>query len=73
MNNEHLSHLWIPDEEAHKVTKDPTARSKQRNISYREHGSKLSHSLRQIKGDIEKMGANNSLVDSGVKIGRAHV
>lgn len=66
MNNEHLMHLWIPDEEAHKITKDLTARSKQRNISYTEHGSKLSHSLQQIKGDIEKMGINNSLVDSGI-------
>jgi len=66
MNNEHLAHLWIPDEEAHRITKDLTARPKQRNISFSDHGSKLSHSLRQIKGDIEKMGANNSLVDSGI-------
>jgi subtilisin family serine protease len=66
MNNEPLAHLWIPDEETHRITKDLTARPKQRNISYREHGSKLSHSLQQIKGDIEKMGANNSLMDSGI-------
>jgi hypothetical protein len=66
MNNEPLAHLWIPDEEAHRITKDLTARPKQRSVSYREHGSKLSHSLRQIKGDIEKIGVNNSLVDSGI-------
>ena len=39
MSNEQLAHLWIPDEEAHKLKKDPTGRSKPRNISYRDHGS----------------------------------
>nr|AGS51559.1 putative serine protease [uncultured bacterium contig00004] len=66
MNNEQLAHLWIPDEEAHKLTKDLTSRPKQRNISFKEHGSKLSRNLQQIKTDIDKLGRNNSLADSGI-------
>jgi hypothetical protein len=66
MNNEQLAHLWIPDEEAHRISKDLTARTKPKNISHREHGSKLSHSLQQIKTDIEKLGDDNSLSDSGI-------
>lgn len=66
MNNEQLAHLWIPDEESHRIIKDPTSRQKPKDISYRDHGSKLSHSLQQIKSDIDKLGSTNSLVDSGI-------
>jgi hypothetical protein len=68
MNNEQLMHLWIPDEEAHVITKELTARPKQRNISYKDHGSKLSRSLAQIQTEIEKMGVENSLSDSGILV-----
>ena len=62
MSNEKLAHLWIPDEEAHRIPKDLQARQKPRNISHKEHGSKLSNSLRQIKSDIEKLvGCNNKI------------
>ena len=66
MINEQLAHLWIPDEEAHSIPKDLTAREKPRNISHKDHGSKLSRSLQQIKSDIENLGATNSLADSGI-------
>jgi hypothetical protein len=66
MNNERLAHLWISDEEAHRLTKDLTARSKPRNISYKDHGSKLSRNLQQIKNDIDNLGSANSLTDSGI-------
>jgi len=66
MNNERLAHLWIPDEEAYRLTKDLTARPKQRNISHREHGTKLSRNLQKIKNDIDNLGSTNSLADSGI-------
>jgi hypothetical protein len=68
MNNEKKLHFWIPDEEAHKFKKKPQGRQKPRIISFKEHGSKLSHSLQLIKELAERTRADNSLRDKDVLV-----
>lgn len=41
-------HFWIPDSEVERLEKTPTGRNKPRDISYAEHGKKLSASLSKI-------------------------
>lgn len=68
MNNERKEHLWIPDEEVIKLDKTLTARPTPRNISFAEHGQKLSHSLQEIKKVMENISEDNSLADSNLMI-----
>ena len=49
MSNKQKPHFWIPDEEVHKLEKKLQGGQKPRIISFREHGSKLSHSMQSIK------------------------
>jgi len=68
MSNERRDHLWIPDEEVVRVDKTLTARPAPRNVSYAEHGQKLSHSLQSIKQTIDSVATDDSLIDSGLMI-----
>jgi len=68
MNNERKEHLWIPDEEVIRLDKTLTARPTPRNISFAEHGQKLSHSLQEIKKVMENISEDNSLADSNLMI-----
>ncbi len=61
MNNEKKMHFWIPDEETRRIEKKIMGGPKEMNVSFKEHGSKLSHSLQSIKELIEKTESNNSL------------
>ena len=53
-NNERKEHLWIADEEVIRLDKTLTARTTPRNISFSEHGQKLSHSLQAVKEIIDR-------------------
>ena len=64
MEKERKSHLWIPDEEVKRMDKIPSGRSPKRNISFSEHGSKLSSGLQAIKQTLESTVKDNSLVDA---------
>ncbi|BAE85194.1 S8 family peptidase [Desulfitobacterium hafniense] len=68
MDNNRKSHLWIPDEEVQRLDKTLTARSKPRNISFAEHGSKLSQSLMSVKTALESVAPDNSLADADLLI-----
>ncbi|MBR0599772.1 S8 family peptidase [Sinanaerobacter chloroacetimidivorans] len=68
MSNERRDHLWIPDEEVVRLDKTLTARPAPRNVSYAEHGQKLSHSLQSIKQTIDSVATDDSLIDSGLMI-----
>jgi hypothetical protein len=61
MSKEQKSHLWIPDEEVRRIDKTLTARPTQRNVSFAEHGSKLSCSLQAIKQTLDTVAQDNSL------------
>ena len=67
-NNERKEHLWIPDEEVIRLDKTLTARTTPRNISFSEHGQKLSHSLQAVKEIIDSVQDDNSLSDSDLMI-----
>jgi hypothetical protein len=68
VNNNKKSHLWIPDEEIQRLDKTLTARSKPRNVSFVEHGSKLSQSLMSVKASLERVAPDNSLADEDVLV-----
>lgn len=68
MNNERKEHLWIPDEEVIRLDKALTARPTPKNISFAEHGQKLSHSLQEIKKVMENIAEDNSLADSNLMV-----
>ena len=67
-NNERKEHFWIPDEEVIRLDKTLTARTTPRNISFSEHGQKLSHSLQAVKEIIDSVQDDNSLSDSDLMI-----
>ena len=68
MSDKRRNHLWIPDEEVTRVEKKPTGRTTPRNISFTEHGQKLSSSLQSIKQAIENVSEDDSLSDAGLMI-----
>ncbi|WP_218015537.1 S8 family peptidase [Eremococcus coleocola] len=68
MSDKRRNHLWIPDEEVTRVDKKPTGRTTPRNISFTEHGQKLSSSLQSIKQAIENVSEDDSLSDTGLMI-----
>lgn len=68
MSKEQKNHLWIPDEEVQRIDKTLTARPVQRNVSFADHGSKLSHSLQAIKQTLDKVSSDNSLADSDLLV-----
>lgn len=68
MSDKKREHLWIPDEEVIRIDKTLTARNAPRNISYGEHGQKLSASLQAVKQALENVATEDSLVDTGLMI-----
>jgi len=68
MNKEQKSHLWIPDEEVQRIDKTLTARPTQRNVSFSEHGSKLSYGLQAIKQTLDTVAQDNSLADADMLV-----
>lgn len=62
------NHFWIPEEEVLRIDKKLTARPKPRNISFAEHGAKLSNSLQSIKTSLDSVAPVNSLADSDLLI-----
>ena len=68
MNTGRKSHLWIPDEEVQRLVKTLTGRTKPRNVSFAEHGSKLSHGLQTVKQALESVTKDNSLADSDMLV-----
>ncbi|MFD0961647.1 S8 family peptidase [Paenibacillus chungangensis] len=68
MSKDKKSHLWIPDEEVQRLNKALRAIPPQRNVSYAEHGSKLSHSLKEIKHTLDSVATDNSLGDSDLLV-----
>lgn len=68
MMSDKRNHLWIPDEEVTRVDKKLTARPATRNISFAEHGQKLSSSLQSIKQALENVSEDNSLLDTELMI-----
>lgn len=68
MNDKQREHLWIPDEEVIRLDKTLTARPGPRNVSFNEHGQKLSNSLQSIKKALENVATDDSLVDAGLMI-----
>ena len=68
MSDKRRNQLWIPDEEFTRVDKKPTRRTTTRNISFTEHGQKLSSSLQSIKQAIENVSEDDSLSDAGLMI-----
>ena len=61
-------HFWIPEQEVIRIDKKLTARPKARNISFAEHGAKLSNSLQTIKQSLDSVATVNSLADSDLLI-----
>ena len=70
MSKEPKSHLWIPDEEVQRIDKTLTARPTPRNVTFSEHGSKLSASLQAVKQSIESVAMDNSLIDADMLVFR---
>ena len=68
MNMNQKNHLWIPDEEVQRLDKKLTARPKPRNVSFSEHGSKLSQGLQTVKQTLESVAKDNSLADSDMLV-----
>ncbi len=54
-------HFWIPDSEVERLEKIPRGRNKPRDISYTEHGKKLSVSLSKIDDTINEFHNIDSL------------
>lgn len=68
MNSKIKEHLWIPEGEVIKVKKVLRGRSIPRNITFGEHGVKLSTSLNLIKQTIETVKEDNSLAGTEVMV-----
>jgi hypothetical protein len=66
MNKQPKTHFWIPETEVHRFDKKLQARPKSKDVSFKEHGSKLSHSLQTIKAAIEQSEPQNSLRDKDI-------
>ena len=56
------------DEEVQRLDKKLTARPKPRNVSFSEHGSKLSQGLQTVKQTLESIAKDNSLADSDMLV-----
>lgn len=68
MSNGQKMHFWIPDEEVQSIAKTPRGGRDTRVIPFREHGSKLSHSLQTIKDLTAQFQEENSLRDKDVVV-----
>lgn len=68
MSKDQKSHLWIPDEEVQRIDKTLTARTTPKNVSYTEHGAKLSYSLQTIKQTMNNIVQDNSLVNTDMLV-----
>ena len=68
MNGEQKMHFWIPNEEVQSIVKKLRGGRKERNIPFKEHGSKLSHSLQAIKELTEQSEAENSLREKDIMV-----
>lgn len=47
--SERRSHLWIPDQDITELSKEPMGRSKEHNVSHREHGEALAQGLSNVR------------------------
>lgn len=61
MTTEKRFHLWIPEQEIDNVDKNPTGRSNQYNVQYRDHGNKLSMGLQKIVDFFQQLQSSDSL------------
>jgi subtilisin family serine protease len=68
MSDLRRNHFWIPDEEVIRLDKKLTARPAPRNVSFAEHGQKLSQSLQSINQAIANVAEDDSLADAGLMI-----
>jgi hypothetical protein len=68
MSNGQKMHFWIPDEEVKNITKILRGGRDKRIVPYKEHGSKLSHSLQTIKELTEQSKADNSLREKDIVV-----
>jgi hypothetical protein len=66
MNKQPKMHFWIPETEVHQFDKKLQARSKNKDVSFKEHGSKLNHGLQALKTMIEQSEPQNSLRDKDI-------
>jgi len=67
-NNDKRKHLWISNEEIVSIENNPTGRSKDRGVSFNEHGSKLSTGLQKIVTAYSKLQSGDSLSDSDIMV-----
>lgn len=56
-------HLWIPENEIDNVEKAPTGRSNQYDLTYTEHGQKLSQGLKTVLDFFQHLKSSDSLDD----------
>ena len=68
MNNGQKIHFWIPDKEVESIEKKPRGGRDKRIVPFREHGSKLSHSLETIKELSEQSKAENSFREKDIVV-----
>ena len=66
INKQPKMHFWIPETEVHQFNKNLQARPKSKNVSFKDHGTKLSHSLQTIKAVTEQSEPQNSLRDKDI-------
>lgn len=60
------NHLWIPEQEITDVSKAPTGRDKNYNVTPSEHGMKLSQGLQEILNIFERFKASDSLSEDDI-------
>ncbi len=60
-DNEYRPHLWIPEGEVDSISKKPTGRSNKYDLSYTDHGNKLSQGLKDIIDLFQRIQASDSL------------
>lgn len=67
MNEEYLSHLWIPDEEVEQLEKTGRKIPEDRGLDFSEHGAALSSGLEKIATAYDHL-TSNSLSDEDIII-----
>lgn len=68
MSNHDKEHFWIPDNEVNRLEKKPRGRNNSRNVTFGEHGQKLSRSLQLIHETINRVSEDDSFFDSDIMI-----
>lgn len=73
MSEKNKPHFWISDNEVIEVSKELTSRSKEVDIVYSEHGSRLSSSLQQVEEEVAKSHVVNSLSNTDTIVFKVEV